>query len=219
MQKGATLLHLIAACRRLGEPPIGRTTLIKMTYLCEVLRPAYELWARSFDFVRYYYGPYSSELLGYLDYLVFHGLVTVGSYARSDHGVIALYTASDDGLKASQQLKQRSDGQTLHALAEDVVWSLQVLGVRTAKQICDVVYAEPQFESVLRDAEARGIPAAAAAPLLTSQDPRHPAFRIQALLRGRKVPLTPRQLVETYLRYIASHISNPSVAPPGDLKR
>lgn len=210
MGKGTTLLHIVAACRRLGEPPVGRTSLVKMTYLCEVLRPAYELWTQTFEFVRYHYGPYSRELLGYLDYLVFHGLVTVESYSRLDSGVVALYEASDEGMQASDELAQRSDGTTLHALAEDVVWTLQVLGVRTAKQICDVVYSEPQFESVLRDAEVRETPSSFATPLLSSQDPRHPAFRIQALLRGREAPLSPRQLVETYLRYIALRTKSPA---------
>lgn len=211
MQKGATLVHLMAACRRLGEPPVGRTTIVKMSYLCEVLRPAYELWTRTFKFVRYFYGPYSSELLGYLDYLVFHGLVSVRSYTRSDTGVLALYEASDEGVGASEQLRKVDGGETLYALAEDVVWSLQVLGVRTAKQICDVVYAEPQFESVLRDAEVRGIPSSSAEPLLSSQDPRHPAFRIQALLRSQADGFTPRKLVETYLRYIALRAKSPSL--------
>ncbi|HEY3801983.1 MAG TPA: hypothetical protein VGL61_05220 [Kofleriaceae bacterium] len=182
-----------------------------MTYLCEVLRPAYELWTRSFKFVRYFYGPYSSELLGYLDYLVFHGLVSVRSYARADTGVVALYEASDEGLRASDQLMETDGGQTLRALAEDVVWSLQVLGVRTAKQICDVVYSEPQFESVLRDAEVRGIPSSSAEPLLSSQDPRHPAFRIQAILRSQASGVTPRQLVESYLRYLALRAKSPSL--------
>ena len=52
-----TILNLLAAARKLGEPAIGRTAIVKLAYLAGVLRPSYRLWSSAFDFVRYHSWP------------------------------------------------------------------------------------------------------------------------------------------------------------------
>jgi hypothetical protein len=175
---------------------------VKLAYLCELLRPTYEFWTDCFDFIRYHYGPYAGDILTRIDFLVFHRLVDVREYTKQVESVHATYEATEMGVKAAAQLADSPKGRRLAALTYDVIWSLQTLGVRSAKDICDVVYSEPYFNQVLDEREGLA--------LLSPQDPRHPSYRLLSVLEGHPVIAraeSPQFLVRAFLSYLATRDS------------
>ncbi len=207
----ATIMHLLAAAGRLGEPPVGRTLLVKYAYLVEVLRPAYELWQRAFQFVRYYHGPFAREVLSEVEFLVFHGFAKADHFEQSYGRIRATYSVTEEGSALSAELTSVADGGLLYSLCEDLVWNLQCLGVRTAGAICNLVYQEPHFAQVLQRLQKEGTPHAIE---VTLADPRridHPSNRalsIAAAMRRQwgEGTTSSRKLVAVYLRYLAARM-------------
>jgi hypothetical protein len=129
--------------------------------------------------------------------------------------VHALYKVTEEGRALASRLAA-ANPRGVHKLAEDVVWSLQALGIRSAKDICALVYSEPAFAQTLRDAEVQGIPATDATPLPDALSPQHPSFRVQAVLRAlASSPLraaTPRQLVHRFLVSLSVGMHHPGAS-------
>jgi hypothetical protein len=179
---------------------------MKKTYLVELLRPSYRLWTEVYHFDRYRYGPYSDDVFGHIDVLVFHGLVRVDHFAAEEGRTVAAYAVTPRGAEVANRLAGNRDGALLASLAHDVVWALQSLGFRTAQDLCRLVYEEPYFAAVLKEAQARGSPAADRVPLDDVHSAVHPSFRLQAILKQfekRVSDGSPRQLVREYLSYLA----------------
>lgn len=202
-----TILHILSAASRLGGSPVGRTVLVKQIYLVELLRPSYELYTRAYDFFRYRHGPYSAEIFQRLDHLIFHGLVRVKDFGINGNRVQATYVATESGISASSTMTFNDRGRHLATLCQDVVWSLQCLGVRGYSDIVRLVYSEPAFDEVKTRAIREGLSDTAAVGLPDPQSPEHPSFRIQllfrAIRRSRDTSLpAPREIVRRYLQYL-----------------
>ena len=206
--RNATILHLLAASVRLGEGPVGRTVLVKQTYLVEMLRPLYELYTSAYKFVRYRYGPYSKDIFRRLDQLVFHGLAEVVEFNIVEGKVKATYASTDSGLRLANKISCEPEGELLASLCNDVIWSLQCLGIRSYRDIIRLVYNEPAYEQVNRQAIQQGIPDSEAVPLPKVHSEQHPSFRLQSVFSAihayRKAELpSPREIVRRYLYYLA----------------
>lgn len=207
-----TIISLLAAASRLGEPPLGRTAIVKLSYLAEILRPSYQLWSRAFDFVRYHYGPYADDILQKVDFLVFHGLVRVSSYNEAPQGPHVTYVITSEGLDTVIKLQQVNQAKIIYSLSEDIVWSLQSIGIKTtATDLCRLVYNEPAFADISLHAERDDISTSAKIPLPIVHDSDHPSFRIQAVLSGlqsdrREDIDSPRDLVLRFINYLVFQI-------------
>ncbi len=200
----STVLHALVAARDLGVPGVGRTSLVKLAYLARVLAPVYSLWNEGLSFVRYHYGPYSPDVISSASFLVFHGLAEVQEYSRGNRRVKAFYAATEAGRELAVKQTQSRSGGSLYALAHDLIWSLQGRGIRSAKELCEVVYREPEFAAALEGSPSEPSSIQAAEELLSGLDPEHESFRVHATLealmirrRGEEVP--PRDLVRLYV--------------------
>ena len=201
------LLHLLAAAGELGYEALNRTAITKMVYLSEMLRPSYELWQRSYEYDRYNYGPYSDDVFRKLDFLIFHGLVQVHSYTKQFGRIKATYEITEYGIGLSNELAEKAEGKLLKSLSEDLVWGLQTLGIKTAKGFCRIVYKEPGFETAAKNAERQGFQKKDRYPLPDVHAYQHPSFRLQAIIESfhqDRINNSPRELVRTYLNYLAT---------------
>ena len=142
--RSLTLLALLAANDRLGQTAVHRTTLVKQAFLAETIRPLYRIWLQTFQFVRYYYGPYSDDVFYRLDTLIFNGLVVVITGERRAGQFEARYKISEAG----HNLLNLIDAPDIIELATDLIWALQALGVEKASTICKLVYQEAEFDRI-----------------------------------------------------------------------
>ncbi len=215
-----TLLQIMAAAGRLGASPLGRTAIVKLVYLSEMLRPAYELWLRSYTYERYHYGPYSEEVFRRLDFLIFHGLVDVIKFQKNKGKTQATYAITKQGLEKASLFAGQPEGRLIHSLAEDLIWCLQSLGIETAADFCRLVYSEPEFEHATQQAERKGQQGSFRFPLPDVHTYQHPSFRLQAVIGefhqdrvGEKT--SPRDIVRMYLNFLASKSHHTEVIEEG----
>ena len=148
-----TLLALLGANDRLGQPAVHRTTLVKQAFLAETIHPLYRVWLQTFSFVRYFYGPYSDDVFDRLDTLIFNGLVDVTTANHQGGRIEARYKISQAGHK----LLRHFEATNITALATDLVWALQTLGVEQATTICKLVYQEAEFARIFAQHNQEGI--------------------------------------------------------------
>jgi len=196
--KAHTLLLLLVANKELGEPAVGKTVIVKQLYLAELLRPSYRLWSKSFNYVNYFYGPYSKEVVGHLNVLVFHGLATCTHLSYSEAATKASFVATPRGCDLAQTFDQCT-----FSLCRDLVLGLQALSSTTRAKLVDLVYAEPAFSEVRSDVKSP-----MGAHLLSGQDVKHHSFIIQRLIEAAQLecghsPLPPRELVLRFLKYLS----------------
>jgi DNA-binding PadR family transcriptional regulator len=206
------LLALLAANDRLGEPPVHRTMLVKQAFLAETIRPLYQLWVRTFGFVRYYYGPYSDEIFQRLDTLIFNGLVRVTMMERIGGKVEARYQITGSGHRALRQFRESEFVQ----LAVDLVWALQALGVEQAGTICRLVYQEAEFARVFAEHSEQNLPPSAKVPLPAITETGNQTFATLAILQelqsrpwehtDTKPQLPAREMVRLFLLSLARQI-------------
>ncbi len=123
---------------RVGMGNLGRLQLVKLAYIEEILSPVYQVWGDDVNFVRYLYGPYSDELAHAFDFMVFHGLATPRSKG---------YEILPSGRDAANEIG--GSFPKLDALCRDVVQAFHTLNLKTGKDACRVVYAEPAFAAEL----------------------------------------------------------------------
>ncbi len=204
-----TLLQIMAAAGKLGASSLSRTAIVKLVYLSEMLRPTYELWLRSYTYDRYNYGPYSDEVFRRLDFLIFHGLVDVKMFQKNKGRTRATYAINNEGIEKASLFAEQPEGILIRSLAEDLIWGLQTLGIETAGDFCRLVYSEPGFEYTTQKAERKGQQRSVRFTLPDVHTYQHPSFRLQAVIGvfhqdrvGDKT--TPRDLVRTYLNFLAS---------------
>jgi len=200
------LLALLSANDRLGQPEVGRTTLVKQAFLAETIRPLYRLWLQSFGFVRYYYGPYSEELFDRLDTLIFNGLVEVTAAQRRGGKLEARYRITQAGHQLLDQFS-RSD---IISLATDLVWGLQSLGVEQASAICKLVYQEAEFARLFAQHNQEGTGPETKVPLPTVTAANNETFTTLAALRalqpGAGEPVPSREIVRLFLLSLALQV-------------
>jgi DNA-binding PadR family transcriptional regulator len=148
-----TLLALLAANDKMGAAEVHRTVLMKQAFLAETIRPLYRYWTQSFEFIRYYYGPYSDEIFYCLDTLIFNGLVDVTKAVRTSGRLEARYRIRREGHDALARIPARE----IVSFTTDLVWALQALGIDQASTICRLVYQEAEFARVLAHSAASNI--------------------------------------------------------------
>jgi hypothetical protein len=210
--RSLTLLALLSANDRLGQPAVHRTTLVKQAFLAETIRPLYRIWLQTFGFVRYYYGPYSEDIFDRLDTLIFSGLVEVTSAERRRGKLEARYKITDAG---HQMLKLLGPSDII-ALAADLVWALQTLGVEQAGTICKLVYQEAEFARIFAQHNQEGIGPETKVPLMSVTAANNETFITLATLQGLQrrpgtdaavtEPLASREIVRLFLQSLASQI-------------
>lgn len=209
--RSVTLLSLLAANDRLGQPEVYRTVLMKQAFLAETIRPLYRLWRRTFTFVRYNYGPYSEDVFWHLDTLIFNGLVELTTFVRSRGRVEARYRITPAG----HVILKKIDAKEFLELATDLVWALQTLGVDRAGTISKLVYQEAEFARIFADHADAGIRADTKVPLpdvtAASNETLTTLATLQEL-RGRKLDghpnglefvLPTREVVRIFLECLA----------------
>lgn len=203
-----TLLQIMAAADQLGASPLGRTAIVKLVYLSEMLRPTYRLWLRSYTYERHNYGPYSEKIFRRLDFLIFHGLVDVKIFQKNKGRTRATYNITNEGIEKASLFAEQPEGMLIRSLAEDLLWGLQTLGIETAGDFCRLVYSEPGFEYTTQQAERKAQQRSLRFTLPDVHTYKHPSFRLQAVIGvlhqdrfGEKT--TPRDLVRTYLNFLA----------------
>jgi hypothetical protein len=208
--RAITLLSLLNANAEFGQPDLDRTTLVKQAFLVENLRPLYDIWIKTFSFVRYNYGPFSDEVFYQLDTLIFNGLVDVIKYQKSGGRIEAQYMITSSG---AVKLKRFAPSEMI-ALTNDLVWSLQSIGVNQATKICKLVYEEPDFANVLEDDLQQGRGPQNRTPLLSVPIAENQSFQylttlaaVNSLTTNEDGRLSPRDLVRVYLELLASTIS------------
>lgn len=205
-----TLLSLLNANAALGQADIDRTSLVKQAFLAENLRPLYDIWIKTFSFVRYNYGPFTDAVFYQLDTLVFNGLVQVVHYRKSENRTEAQYAITVFGASKLMQFAPRE----LIALTDDLVWSLQSVGANQATKISKLVYEEPEFVNVLQKDLEEGRGPTHKTPLMTVPNAVNLSFQylttltaISEINRGEENRISPRDLVRAYLELLASTIS------------
>jgi hypothetical protein len=205
MQPGRSILilQILAKAKKLGEPIVPRTKVVKVAYLAEMLRPTYNMWWTIFEFVRFHYGPYSIEIRARLDFLIFHGLARlVGSQGEA----AAFYEITKRGSDALAKAIGTGDWRVRASdeMIEDISWSLQTLNVKTVDDICKLVYREPAFLEVLQQ-EAGPPHSLRDAPNLPITGADHPSMTLQVLImevakrRPNIMDITPREITRLYL--------------------
>lgn len=205
------ILALLSANNRLDGPPIHRTTLVKQAFLAETIRPLYGLWLRTFEFVRYYYGPYSDEIFQRLDTLIFNGLAEVVAIGRQGGKVEARYQIT----AAGHRLLIQSNQSEIIALATDLVWALQTLGIEKASTLCKLVYQESEFARIFARHDEQGVGAETKAPLPIITAANNETFVALATLQELQGPLTTekplpsREVVRLFLNALACQIPSP----------
>lgn len=207
-----TLIALLAANRRLGEPAVGRTILVKQTYLFATLRPFYGIWTRTFSFVRYFYGPYSEEIFDQLDTLIFSGLVEVTSAEFQKGRTEARYRITEAG----DRVLTHFEGEEIVRLAHDLVWALQSLGVEQATTLCKLVYQEAEFARIFAEHNAGGIGPETKVKLHDVTAAANETFRALAVFKAcQRLPgdkeaappqLASRELIRIYLQSLARQV-------------
>lgn len=208
----ALILEILVASRRLGDPYVGRTVLVKLAFLSEILKPVYDVWFEGFQFVRYHYGPYSDDIHRRAEFLAFHSLAQIGSYEKSVGRVAATYSVTDAGEAAAKRLRAASTpASRLAEMVGDIVWSLRGLGATSAAGICRLVYAEPDFAQRLSGAPSEAANLRNAEQLPSPLWPSHASFQAQAVLRyvikkngDRQALNSPREMTRTYLTALAA---------------
>ncbi|MDZ4816868.1 MAG: hypothetical protein SGI71_11455 [Verrucomicrobiota bacterium] len=178
--RSITLLALLSANDRLGQPSIHRTTLVKQAFLAETIRPLYRIWLQMFAFFRYNHGPYSDDIFERIDTLVFSGLVEVESYQRRGGRTEARYKISEAG----NRLLDEIGPQEIKILATDLIWGLQSIGVEQAGSICKLVYQEAEFARIFSQHTAQGIGPETRVPLPSVTAANNETFITLASLQG-----------------------------------
>jgi DNA-binding PadR family transcriptional regulator len=159
--RSVTLLALLAANAKFGQPEVHRTVLVKQAFLAETLRPLYRIWTRTFSFVRYYYGPYDEDVFERLDTLVFNGLVEVTVADRRGGRLAARYQVTSAGLRVLEMIR----ADEIRSLANDLIWALQAIGVQHSAEICELVYQEAEFARIFTRHVKAGIRADTKVPI------------------------------------------------------
>lgn len=205
--KKSALLLLLDADARLGGQGVDRTTIVKRLFLAEQLRPQYEIWSGSYNFIRYQFGPYSREIFDDLEFLVFHGFVGIRDFRDEGSKVSAVYEITKGGKDVVASLLANEPQISRHVnLFSDLTYCLQELGIRTAKQICAIAYQEPEFKEHLEEETREGKQMLVRRlPSLTSSKNRSFVFQtvVRNLLSEKlKAANIPRSCVRLYLRYL-----------------
>ncbi len=210
--RSLTLLALLAANDRLGQTAVHRTTLVKQAFLAETIRPLYRIWLQTFQFVRYYYGPYSDDVFNRLDTLIFNGLVEVITGERRAGQFEARYKISEAG----HNLLNLIDAPDIIELATDLIWALQALGVEKASTICKLVYQEAEFDRIFTQHNQKGIGPETKVPLPTITAANNETFITLAALqelqhkpgadRSDSQSLPSREVVRLFLQSLAMQV-------------
>jgi DNA-binding PadR family transcriptional regulator len=215
--RAVTLLTLLAANERFGQPEIHRTFLVKQVYLAETIKPLYRLWRQTFSFVRYYYGPYSEQVFQHLDTLIFNGLVEVTSERRQAGRVEARYKITPSG----SEILTRVAPDEIKSLGMDLVWALQAIGVRQATAICKLVYQEAEFARLFALHSRRRIRADAKVPLPAITAANNETFATLSILRGLRLAkprvddfvLPSREIVRVFLETLVGELPKRRMLP------
>lgn len=208
------VLALMAANDRWGQPAVLRTVLVKQAFLAETIRPLYQVWLRTFGFVRYRYGPWSADIFKRLDTLICNGLVEVIKAERRGGQMEAHYRITPAG----HRILKHFDDSELVSLASDLVWALQTLGVEQASTICKLVYEEAEFARLFAEHKAAGIGPETQVPLPAVTAANNETFTalavLQALARpARDLPaLAPRDVVRIFLKSLAARLPSANAA-------
>ena len=206
-----TLLALLSANDRLGQPAVYRTTLVKQAFLAETIRPLYRIWLQTFNFVRYNHGPYSDDIFDRLDTLIFSGLVEVASYQRRGGKTEARYKITEAG----HRLLDQFNPSEITSLATDLIWGLQSLGVEQASSICKLVYQEAEFARIFAQHNQKGIGPEAKVPLPSVTAANNETFITLATLHELQYcpgtdrasePLPSREIVRLFLLSLALQV-------------
>lgn len=207
-----TLLALLAANDHLGQEPIHRTTLVKQAFLAETIRPLYLIWLQTFKFVRYNYGPYSDDIFDRLNTLIFNGLVEVTTAKQRAGQIEARYKITAAGHNVLNQIH----APDIIGLANDLIWSLQTLGVEKASTICKLVYQEAEFDRIFTQHNQKGIGPETKVPLPAVTAANNETFITLAALqelqhmpgadRSGSQPLPSRELVRLFLQSLAMQV-------------
>ena len=205
-----TLLALLAANDRLGQSQVHRTMLVKQAFLAETIRPLYRIWLQSFDFVRYYYGPYSAEVFDRLDTLIFSGLVEVTTAERRGGRLEARYKIT----KSGHQLLDQVGPSPILSLAMDLIWGLQSLGIEQVSTICKLVYHEAEFARIFAQHTEEGIGAETKVPIPSVTTANNETFIVLATLQelqrsgGEQAQhsLPSREVVRLFLQSLALQV-------------
>jgi len=212
--RSITLLALLSANDRLGQPAVHRTSLVKQAFLAETIRPLYRIWLQIFPFFRDKHGPYNREIFERLDTLVFNGLVDVESYQQSGRRKEARYKISEAG----HGLLDEMAAAEIKSLATDLIWALQSLGVQQAGSICELVYEEAEFARIFLNHKEKGLGTNIKEPLPSVTSANNETFITLASLQGfqnRRRPepnsesLPSREIVRMFLLSLALQV--PSV--------
>lgn len=212
--RSVALLALLEANHRLGQPDVYRTVLMKQAFLAETIRPLYRQWRRMFNFVRYYYGPYSEEVFCHLDILIFNGLVEVSTFERSRGRLEARYIITPAGRMILEQI----EATEISELATDLVWALQTLGVDQAGSIAKLVYQEPEFARLFAEHTKAGISASTKVPLPMVTEANNETLTMLAVLEellgrgaetssgGKGTEMPTREVVRLFFECLAVRV-------------
>jgi hypothetical protein len=209
--RSITLLALLSANDRFGQPAVHRTTLVKQVFLAETIRPLYRIWLQIFNFYRYNHGPYSDDIFERVDTLIFNGLVEVESYQRREGRTEARYRIT----KAGHQLVDKIGPCEIRTLAADLIWSLQAIGVEQASSICKLVYQEAEFARIFAQHTEQGIGPETKVPLPSVTAADNETFITLASLQELqkhgepshdREPLPSREIVRTFLLSLALQV-------------
>jgi hypothetical protein len=211
-----TLLALLAASDRLGEPAVHRTTLVKQAFLAETIRPLYRIWIKTFEFVRYKHGPWSDHIFDLLDPFIFGGFVEVTKAERRSGRFQACYRITDAG----HSLLERFEAPDIKELAMDLIWALQSLGIEQSNTICKLVYQEAEFARIFASQEEKGIGPEARVCLPAITDAGNETFMILSVLQelthkpgigpSTEQVLPSREVVRLFLQLLATRIPRQS---------
>jgi len=212
--RSVTLLALLAANDRLGQPEVHRTVLVKQAFLAETIRPLYRQWRQTFPFVRYFYGPYSEDVFFRLDTLIFNGLVEVTTAERRRGRLEARYKITPAGHVVLGQI----EAGEITALATDLVWALQTLGVDRVSAISKLVYQEAEFARIFAQHTETGIGPENKVPLPSITSANNATFVTLATLRelqqrrarrkqdAKAFTLPSREVVRVFLESLARQV-------------
>lgn len=211
--RSVTLLALLAANDHLQQPEVHRTTLMKLAFLTDTIRPLYRIWCQIFPFVRYNYGPYSEDVFYQLDTLIFNGLVQVTTMQCRGGRTEARYKITAAGHAALSRI----DAEEIIDLTHDLVWALQSLGIEQATTITKLVYQEAEFARIFADHINSGIGPEEKMPLPSVTAANNETLSILMILRelvqlpngdefGFEINFTPREVVRIFLRSLAMQV-------------
>lgn len=82
MAHATNLLCILSASDSLGYGPLGRTQMVKINYLLDLLRPLHRRWRAGYEFVKYHYGPYARAIAWDLELLHIHGLLHLKDFEK-----------------------------------------------------------------------------------------------------------------------------------------